>query len=48
MAILGLILIILGWVFAIPVLVYIGVALLVIGLILWVAPQGFQSGRRWY
>lgn len=49
MFILGLILLILGFIFAIPVLWTIGIILAVIGLILWIAEgAGATWGRRWY
>jgi hypothetical protein len=51
MAILGLILLVLGLVFGIPVLFWIGVALLVLGAVLFVAGStGHSVGGRnhWY
>lgn len=48
MLVLGVILLVLGIVLGIPVLTWIGVVLLILGAVLWVAPQGFQGGRRWY
>lgn len=48
MVVLGIILALIGYFTAISVLLYLGVALIVIGLVLWVAPQPFQGGRRWY
>jgi hypothetical protein len=49
MLILGVILLILGFVFAIPVLWTIGIILAVIGLVLWLADgAGASWGRRWY
>jgi hypothetical protein len=45
MAILGLVLLILGWVLALPVLLWLGVILLVVGLVLLFVPVG---GHRWY
>ncbi len=49
MLILGIILMILGFVFAIPVLWTIGIILAVIGAVLWLADAaGARWGRRWY
>ncbi len=49
MVILGVILLILGLVFGIPILWVIGVILLLIGAILWLAEgAGASWGRRWY
>lgn len=48
MIILGVVLIVLGLLLPLPLVLYIGIALAVIGLVLLVAPQGFQGGRRWY
>jgi len=49
MVVLGLILLILGFVFAVPVLWTIGLILAVVGVILWVAEgAGSSWGRRWY
>ncbi|MGZ4676415.1 MAG: hypothetical protein ACXVJ7_00020 [Acidimicrobiia bacterium] len=46
---LGVILLILGLVFAIPVLWTIGIILAVIGLALWIGESsGVSWGRRWY
>jgi len=45
MVILGIILLILGFVLAIPFLWWIGIALIVIGALLLVHPVG---GNRWY
>jgi hypothetical protein len=46
--VLGLILLILGFVFGIPVLWTIGIILTVIGGILWLADaSGARWGRRW-
>lgn len=47
MAILGLVLLILGWVFAIQILWILGAVLLVIGLVLLVASHA-GHGRNWY
>lgn len=47
--VLGLILLILGFVFAIPVLWTIGIILAVVGGVLWLADSsGARWGRRWY
>jgi len=50
MIILGLILIIVGYLLPIPLLMTLGVILLVIGLILWFVPSvnARVGGRRWY
>jgi hypothetical protein len=49
MVILGLILLILGFVFSIPILWTIGIVVTLIGVILWVANgAGASWGRRWY
>jgi hypothetical protein len=49
MLVLGVILMILGFVLAIPVLWTLGIVLAVIGAILWVAEgSGATWGRRWY
>ena len=49
MVILGVILLILGLVFGIPILWTIGIILLIIGAILWLAEgAGASWGRRWY
>ena len=49
MLILGIILLILGFVFGIPILWTIGVVLALIGAILWIAEgAGTSWGRRWY
>ncbi len=46
---LGIILLILGFIFAVPVLWTIGIILAVIGAILWLADGvGASWGRRWY
>jgi hypothetical protein len=46
---LGIILLVLGFVFAVPVLWTIGIILAVIGAILWLADSvGAGWGRRWY
>jgi hypothetical protein len=44
---LGLILLIVGFVVAIPVLETVGIILLLVGLVLWFVP-GVGGGRRWY
>jgi hypothetical protein len=47
--ILGIILLILGFVFGIPVLWTIGIIVAIIGAILWLAEgAGASWGRRWY
>jgi len=49
MVVLGVILLILGFVFGIPVLWTIGVVVAIIGIILWLAESaGASWGRRWY
>jgi len=46
---LGVILLILGFIFAIPILWTIGIILAVIGAVLWIADaSGSAWGRRWY
>jgi hypothetical protein len=47
--VLGLILMVLGFLFAVPVLWTVGIVLAVIGAILWLAEgAGASWGRRWY
>jgi hypothetical protein len=49
MVVLGVILMVLGFLLGIPVLWTIGIVLLVVGAILWVAEgAGAPWGRRWY
>jgi hypothetical protein len=49
MVILGLILLILGFVFSVPILWVLGVILVIAGIILWIAEGiGASWGRRWY
>jgi hypothetical protein len=49
MVILGVILLILGFVFAIPILWTLGIILAIIGIIFWIAEGiGASWGRRWY
>jgi hypothetical protein len=51
MIILGIILLILGWVFSIPILTTIGIILLIIGAVLWILGSVGRpvAGRRyWY
>jgi hypothetical protein len=49
MLVLGIICLILGFIFAIPVLWTIGIILAVVGAVLWVADgAGRTWGRRWY
>ena len=49
MVLFGVILLILGFIFAVPILWTIGIILAVIGVILWIAEgTGAAWGRRWY
>jgi hypothetical protein len=49
MVLLGVILLILGFVFSIPILWTLGIVIALIGVILWVADgAGASWGRRWY
>lgn len=50
MIVLGLILVILGWLLGIGILTTLGIILLVIGVILWVLGSMGRpiGGRRWY
>jgi hypothetical protein len=49
MLVLGLILMVLGFVLSVPVLWTVGIVLAVIGAILWIADNaGAAWGRRWY
>jgi hypothetical protein len=49
MVILGIILLVLGLIFGIPILWTLGIILLIIGVILWIAEgTGASWGRRWY
>jgi hypothetical protein len=49
MVILGVILLILGLVFGVPILWTIGIILVILGIILWIAEgAGASWGRRWY
>lgn len=49
MVILGIILLVLGFIFGIPILWTLGIILVVIGIILWIAEGiGASWGRRWY
>jgi hypothetical protein len=49
MVILGVILLILGLVFGVPILWTLGLILLIVGVILWIAEgAGASWGRRWY
>jgi len=49
MIVLGVILLILGWVLGISILYTLGVILLVIGAVLFILGNtGHYSGRRWY
>ncbi len=47
MVILGIILALIGWFASIPILLWIGVALIIVGLVLNFVPIG-GSTRRWY
>ena len=47
MVILGIILAVIGWIASISILLWIGVALIIIGLVLNFVPMG-GSTRRWY
>lgn len=47
MFVLGIILIILGFILPLPILYTIGVILVIVGLILWFVPLGGHT-RRWY
>lgn len=47
MFILGLVLVLIGWLAAIPILLWIGVILLVVGAVLMLAPN-LTGGRRLY
>ena len=49
MLVLGIILMLLGFLLGIPVLWTIGIVLAVVGAILWIAESsGANWGRRWY
>jgi hypothetical protein len=49
MVVLGVILLLLGLVFGVPILWTLGIILTIIGIILWVAEgTGASWGRRWY
>lgn len=51
MILLGAVLLVLGWIFAIPIVTYIGVALVVIGAVLWILGAAGRpvGGRKvWY
>lgn len=49
MLILGIILLVLGFVFSIPLLWTLGIVLALIGAVLWIAEgSGASWGRRWY
>lgn len=47
MIVLGIVLLLLGFLLPMPLLTTIGVILIVVGLILWFVPVG-GSTRRWY
>jgi hypothetical protein len=49
MLVLGLILMVLGFLLSVPVLWTVGIVLAVIGAVLWIAESsGAHWGRRWY
>jgi hypothetical protein len=49
MLVLGLILMLIGFLLAVPVLWSIGIILAIIGAVLWIAESsGAHWGRRWY
>ena len=49
MLVLGLILMLIGFLLAVPVLWSVGIILAIIGAVLWVAAgSGAHWGRRWY
>jgi len=49
MLVLGLILMLLGFVIGVPILWSIGIVLVVVGAVLWLAESaGVSWGRRWY
>jgi hypothetical protein len=49
MLVLGLILMLLGFVIGVPILWSIGIVLVVVGAVLWLAESaGASWGRRWY
>ena len=49
MVVLGVILLILGFIFAVPVLWTIGIILAIVGVIFWIAEAiGASWGHRWY
>jgi hypothetical protein len=49
MIVLGLILLLIGFLLAVPVLWTIGIVLVLVGAILWIADgAGARWGRRWY
>lgn len=49
MLVLGIILMVLGFVFSVPVLWTIGIILALFGAVLWIADgAGASWGRRWY
>ena len=49
MLVLGLILMLIGFLLAVPVLWSVGILLAIIGAVLWVAESsGAHWGRRWY
>jgi len=47
MVILGIVLALIGWIASISILLWVGVALIIIGLVLNFVPMG-GSTRRWY
>lgn len=49
MLILGLVLLLIGWLLGISILYTIGILLVVIGAVLWaLGASGHYAGRRWY
>ena len=49
MIVLGIILLIIGFLLAVPILWTIGIVLVAVGAILWIADgAGARWGRRWY
>lgn len=47
MVILGLVLLLIGWLASIHILLVIGIVLVVVGLVLWLVPIGGRT-RRYY
>jgi len=48
MVVLGIILLVLGLIFGISLLVWLGLILIIIGAVLWAAGTARTGGRRWY